>query len=105
MARKPSMIQGGIFERIVLALDDTPKGLAEKLGVDVKDLTPLMKTDAKTVSDLETDDVWWALAGHVSKRIGMLLAIKYEMNKLLQGQRAVRAERKRRLERIHGRRI
>lgn len=78
--------------RICHALDVPPRMLAARLGVDYAELEPLLDHRHKLV-EIDRDEVWWKLAEYVSVRLGEIMAIRHELDKSLQKDRASRAVR------------
>lgn len=76
--------------------------LAKNIGVDYAELEPLLSDRAAMLVDQDRDEVWWKIDEYVSRKIGMMLAIKFEMNKALQEQRQRRVQRVDRFRRFHG---
>lgn len=66
--------------------------LAARIGVEYAELEPLLDDRHKLV-EIDRDEVWWKLAEHVNVRIGELMAIRHELDKALQKDRASRAVR------------
>lgn len=75
--------------------------LAKNIGVDYAELEPLLHGLASTLVDIDRDDVWIKIDEYVARKLGMLLAIKYEMNKALQSDKEKRAQRMQRFRRFH----
>jgi plasmid maintenance system antidote protein VapI len=80
------------LERICIALDMPPRMLAHAIGVEYAELEPLLDARHKLV-EIDRDEVWWKLAEYVNVRLGTLMAIRHELDKALQRDRASRAVR------------
>jgi hypothetical protein len=90
--------------RVCIALDFTPKQLARNAGVPFKELKPLLNLPANTMPDPQYDEVWWAVSEYVAKHIGLLMAVRAEMNKLMQKSRAKKIARAEQFRSTHDRR-
>lgn len=69
-----------------------PRMLAARIGVPYTELEPLLG-QRHMLAEIDRDDVWWKIAEHVNVRIGELMAIRHELDKALQKDRASRAVR------------
>ena len=78
--------------RICKALDEPPRMLASNLGIPYSELEPLLK-ERYLVAEIDRDETWWLIAEHVGKRLALLMAIKLELEKALQRDRAARIVR------------
>lgn len=78
--------------RICKALDEPPRMLAYNLGVDYSELEPLLD-DRHKLAEMDKDYVWWELSRYVDERLGVLMAIRFEMTKALEKDRSRRAVR------------
>lgn len=85
-------VEDTFLVRICKALDEPPRMLAINLGVPYSELEPMLG-DRRTVAEMDRDEVWWKLTEHVSRRLGELMAAKYELEKALQKDRAKRTVR------------
>lgn len=90
--------------RICHALDEHPSTLAENIGVPYKELKPLLNKTKSRIADPDYEEVWWKLNEYVSKRIGSLMATKYELNKMLQDARVRKVKQHQRQKAYHERR-
>lgn len=87
--------------RICHALDIPPKELAREIGVDYqKDLAPLL-AERRHVVEIDRDETWWLISDFVARRTGLLMAIKLELDRALQKDRAARVTRQKRFDRFH----
>lgn len=66
--------------------------LAARIGVPYDELEPLLDERHKLV-EIDRDDVWWKISEYVSVRLGEFMAIRHELDKALQRDRASRAVR------------
>lgn len=80
------------LQRICIALEVTPRGLARKLGVPYKEIEPLL-SPRHMLAEIDRDPTWWKIAEYVDKRMAMHMAVKNELNKALQQDRTKRAAR------------
>lgn len=87
--------------RICHAIDEPPRLLARNIGVPFKELEPLLHHMAGMLVEMDRDEVWWKIDEYVSRKLGMILAIKYEMNKALQRDRKKRVQRQERFRKFH----
>lgn len=78
--------------RILHALDEHPYELAKNIGVRHKDIKAMLG-DRQTLADIDRDETWWLISEYVNRKLGSLLAVKAELNKALQSDRARRALR------------
>jgi hypothetical protein len=78
--------------RICHALDEPPRMLAANLGIDYREVEPLLD-DKYLLVELDRDEVWWAISEYVSKRLGMIMAIQLELQTQLQKERTKRVMR------------
>ena len=89
----------GFFARIADALGEDPAKLARRFGVrDKAEIERLIKAPRPCINDVDMDPLWWELNQECLKKIGLLTAIRFELNKALQGQlvsRVMRAARTR----------
>ena len=97
--RQPT-VDDTFLVRICYAIGESPRTLARSIGVPYSALEPLL-SPRYTVAELDMDEVWLLVEGYVSKRIGLLLAIKYEMNKALQEDRKKRVLKRERFKAYH----
>lgn len=88
--------------RVCYALDLQPEELAVALGVKMKDMEPLLSLQRRLMPEIHKDEIWWELSRYVSERIGMLMAVRHELDVSLQKARAKRVHRTKRLEKYHG---
>ncbi len=78
--------------RICHALQETPRQLAINLGVEYAELEPLLD-ERHLLVELDRDEVWWKLSEYVDKRLGSVMAVRSELQRYLQKDRARRAVR------------
>lgn len=78
--------------RICKALGEEPEELARRLGVPFAEVKPLLDP-LHRLAELDRDEVWWKLFEYVDKRLGLILAVRTELNKALQKDRTKRAVR------------
>lgn len=78
--------------RICKALDEPPRVLAANIGVPYSELKPLL-APRHELAEMDRDEVWWRLSEYVNQRLGLMMAIRSELNKALQRDRANRAVR------------
>lgn len=76
--------------RICKALDEPPRALAFKLGVDYAELAPLLD-ERHRLAEIDRDEVWWKIAEYVDRRLGDMMAVRHELNVALQKDRSKRA--------------
>lgn len=89
---KNPTVEDTFLVRICHALDVPPRMLAARIGVEYAELEPLLDDRHKLV-EIDRDEVWWKLAEYVNIRLGELMAIRHELDKSLQKDRAARALR------------
>lgn len=88
--------------RICHALDVTPKELARGIGVSYKkEIEPLLG-QRSLIAEIEKDEVWFLISEYVAKRMGSLMAIRFELNRALQADRVRRAAHHNRFRKYHG---
>ncbi len=78
--------------RICHALDMPPRMLAAAIDVPYTELEPLLD-ERHLLVEMDRNEVWWKLAEFVNERMGMLMAVRHELDKSLQKDRAARAVR------------
>lgn len=101
---RPPRASDTFLQRICYALDKSPKALARAIGVDYKtELAPLLQGNRSLLAEIDRDEVWWKISEYVSKQIGSLMAIKGELNRALQNDRAKRVLRHKRFKKYHER--
>lgn len=96
------------FQRMLHALDMTPRDLARELaGGDrqlQREISATLRvwatTPANRLSDVDRDELWFSIEAHVDKQLAYLLALKHELNVLLQKQRQERAAQRMRLQAV-----
>ncbi len=98
--KKPE-VSDSFLMRICHAIDETPRELAKSLGVEYSELKPLLTGGLCDNVEMDRDEVWWKLAEYISRRIGSFLAVKGELNKALQKDRAKRIVQQKRFKRYH----
>jgi len=79
--------------RICHALDLTPPQLAKRIGVRPSEVRALLYTHFRT-ADYSQDDTWELINAYVNKQLGLLLAVRADL------QRSMREDRIRRLQRV-----
>lgn len=89
--------------RICHALDEPPRMLAKNIDRPYSEVAPLLD-DRHHLIEIDRDETWWAISRYVDKKIGLLLAIKAELNKALQHDRAKRLTRIEHFEKMKRRR-
>jgi len=89
--RQPN-VNDTFLVRICHALQESPRQLAINLGVEYADIEPLLDERHKLV-ELDRDEVWWKLSEYVDKRLGTVMAVRSELQRYLQRDRAKRAVR------------
>lgn len=89
--RNPSA-EDSFLARICHALDVPPRMLAARIGVPYAEIEPLLG-HRHMLAEIDRDETWWLIAEHVNTRIGELMAIRHELDKALQRDRAARAVR------------
>lgn len=80
------------LRNVLLALNETPKQLADSLGVKYHELEPLLDVHSP-LADMDYGWLWWKIYEHVNTRLGLILAARHEINKGLQKDRARRVAR------------
>lgn len=78
--------------RICKALDEPPRLLASRLDIPYEELAPLLHP-LNQISDIDRDVVWWKVLEHVDEKLGLVMAIRHELDKALQADRVRRALR------------
>lgn len=86
---KPT-VNDSFFVRICNALGVPPRVLAKDIGVKYAEIKPLLTGSAGELVDVDRDEVWLRLYEHVSAKMGMLIAIRHELDKKLQTDRKKR---------------
>lgn len=99
---KGPTVSDSFLWRICHALDEPPRMLAKNAGVEYKDLLPLLDGQRGMLVELDRDEVWWKISEYVSRKTGMLLAIREELNRKLQADRTKRVTRLKRFRDYHG---
>lgn len=93
MTKEPSAYSNETFlSRICLALNVSPKQLAKELEVPFADVKPFLD-QRHVLAEMHNDEFWWKLSEHVSRRLGSLMAIRQELQKAVQHDRARRIAR------------
>lgn len=100
--KKPSSDDSFLW-RICHAIDLHPSELAAELNVPYKEIKLLLKTPVSKIADPDYEETWWLIGEYVSKRIGTLMAIKYELNKMLQSARTDKVTRTERMKKHYER--
>lgn len=88
----PPKADDSFLWRICKALDEPPRVLASNIGVRYEELAPLLDARHK-LAELDRDEVWWKIAEYTDRRLGMIMAVREELNRTLQKQRSQRAVR------------
>ncbi len=89
---KPTL---NLLRRACYALGKEPRPLAHLLGVSYKqELEPLIRVPDRELSDLDMDEVFVKLEEHVNRKLGLLLAVRADMQRIMQAQRTKRAARR-----------
>jgi len=84
----------GFLQRICNAIEIDPKDLAKRLDLKYKtDIEPFLHLPASQLA-IELDDTFDTIYQHVSERVAMLLAVKFELDKQLQKERERRLQRR-----------
>ena len=81
-----------LVTRIAYALDVPVPILARQLDVSLAELEELEQLTLRE-QDPEHDDLWWRITELIDIRLGLIMAAKSELNRLLTGKRAERAVR------------
>lgn len=89
----------GFLNRICDAIGLTPSALAVAAGVNIADVE-LLLGPRYLVTEIDLDDTWWAILAYVEKRTALMLAVRQDLSKALQSDRARRAAR---MARFHAR--
>lgn len=89
--RKDPEVTDSFLWRICHALDEPPRMLAKNAGVDYKDLEPLLVGNRARLAEVDRDATWWAISEYVTKKLGLLMGVKEELNRALQSERVKRA--------------
>lgn len=99
--RKDPDVNDSFLWRICHALDEPPRMLAKNIGVEYKELLPLLQGQRGALAEVDRDEVWWKISEYVSRKTGMLLAIREELNRALQADRVKRVSRIQRFKKLH----
>lgn len=84
-----------LLRRVCDALGKEPRSLARLLGVSYKkELEPFVNIADNELSDLDMDEVFVKLDEHVNEKLGLLLAVRADMQGIMQAQRTKRAARR-----------
>jgi hypothetical protein len=79
--------------RVCYALELHPTELAERLGVNYKkEIKPLLNATGGQIG-FEYDDLWIKIQELVSEKMGYCMAVRGEIDKALQKERAKRIQR------------
>jgi hypothetical protein len=78
-------------DRVLTALGVTERALANHLNVLPREIRELDELTPRLIA--EQDEIWWRLHAYVDERLGLLLALRAELTKALQAERASRALR------------
>lgn len=87
--------------RVCNALDEPPRMLAKNIGVEYDELKPLLTGSRGQLVDFDKTDVLWKVYDYVSMRMGMMLAIREELDRKLQADRSNMAARMERFKKHH----
>lgn len=85
-------IKDSFLKRICAALDVKPNELADMLGVSYGDVLALLGPRTR-VADIDMDEAWYEIAEYVETQLGLLMAVKLELNAALQKDKERRALR------------
>ena len=85
---------------ICAALDLTPRQLAKKIGVDYREVEPLLKGTPGENVELDRDEVFIKLNAYLTDRMGLLMAARFTFDKVLQKQRTQRLMNMERIDRL-----
>lgn len=97
--KKPTADDSFVW-RICHALDIMPAELAYELGVTVEDVYAVLDLPLQDIAESEHDTVLWALSEYVAAKLGYLMAVKHQLDRKLQKERAVRVDRMARFRRF-----
>lgn len=79
--------------RICYALELHPTELAERLGVNyAKEIKPLLRNTSGQIG-FEYDELWLKIQDLVSEKIGYCMAVRSEIDRAVQKERAKRIQR------------
>jgi hypothetical protein len=76
--------------------------LAKNIGVEYKDLLPLLDGQRSMLAEIDRDEVWFKISEYVAMKMGMLMAIRTELDRALQRDRSKRATRLERFKKRNG---
>lgn len=96
--KEPS-VNDSFLWRICHALDETPRMLAKNVGVEYEDIHPLLEGASASLIEIDRSDTWFKISEYVARKTGLLMAVRSELDRKLQSDRAKRASR---LERFKG---
>lgn len=88
----PPSVADTFLMRICKALDEPPRMLAANIGVDYDELAPLLRPRNELI-EMDRDEVWFKISEYADKRLGEIMAVRFELNKALQSDRTKRAAR------------
>ena len=88
--------------RICHAVALKPKELAKAIGVHYREVEPLLEGQRSELAEIDRDEVWWKIYEFLGKRMGYLLAVRYELDRALQKDRTKRVQRIERFNKHHG---
>jgi len=87
----------GFVNLICDALDIPPRALAAKLGVEYAELKLLMDTKAVMLAEVDMNETLWKLSAFVAEKLGVFMAVKEQLDRKLQADRANRIMRIKRM--------
>lgn len=85
-------VEDSFLKRICSAMDIKPVELAEMLGVPYADVYKMLGPRARIV-EIDMDETWLDIVDYVNTQLGLLLAVKDELNRALQKDKTQRAMR------------
>lgn len=97
---KDPEVNDSFLWRICHALDEPPRLLAKNIGVDYKELHPLLDGQRSMMVEMDRDEVWFKISEHVARRLGALMAIRMELDRALQADRVKRVSRNERFKKL-----
>lgn len=89
---KAPSVDDTFLQRICHALDVTPRMLAADIDVPYGEVEPLLD-ERHLLVEMDRDETWWKISQYVDVRLGELMAVRAELAKSLQKDRASRAVR------------
>lgn len=95
-------VEDRFVTRICKALDVTPKEFAAKTGVTLEEIEERLEIKEWQLGDADRDTVLQDISEYVNLRLGLLMAVRYTLQRTLQKDRTERLKRYERFKKYHG---